>query len=387
MKKPLYIILIILLISIMSCNKNQNSIIESNFKFAQNQYRKMLEKLPDANKLPRTIEENGQLKTVSSSDWTSGFFPGALWYIFEYTNKQNWKNAAEKYTQMLKEERYNSGTHDIGFMMFCSYGNGYRLTKNSAYRDILITSAKTLSTRFDSTVGCIKSWDWNEEVWQFPVIIDNMMNLELLFWASEVTGNPKYHDIAVSHANTTIEHHFRKDYSTYHVVNYDTTTGKVINKQTWQGYADSSCWSRGQAWALYGYTMCYRFTNDNKYLEQAQHIAEYILNHDNLPADMVPYWDFNVPNIPDTPRDASAAAIIASSLYELDNYADNKNYRKAADKILLSLSSKKYKSHRSNFILDHSVGSKPSDSEVNVPLIYADYYFLEANLRKQKFRR
>lgn len=338
---------------------------------------------------PRTLE-NGQLKLVPSRDWTSGFFPGVLWFLCEYTGNKKWLDEARLSTANIEKEKFNRGTHDMGFKVYCSFGTGYRLTKNAQYRDIIIQSARTLSTRFNKTVGCIRSWDFNKERWQFPVIIDNMMNLELLFAATKLTGDSSFYKIAVSHANTTLKNHFRPDYSSYHVVDYDTSTGTVRQKNTHQGYSDASAWSRGQAWALYGYTMCYRETNDASYLQQAQKVADFILNHRNMPSDLVPYYDFDAPGIPNEPRDASAAAVIASALYELARYVpEEKMYRKKADTICANLA-KSYRSpvgENRGFILLHSTGSKPSNSEVDVPLSYADYYFLEALLRARSWAR
>lgn len=337
---------------------------------------------------PRTLE-HGNLKLVSSKDWTSGFFPGELWFLYEATGKKQWREEAEKFTAGIEREKFNGGTHDMGFKIYCSFGTGYRLTKDAHYKDVIIQSAKTLSTRFNPKVGCIRSWDHSRQKWDYPVIIDNMMNLELLFAATKLTGDSSYYEIAVSHANTTMKNHFRKDYSSYHVVDYDTATGKVIKKTTHQGYANESAWARGQAWGLYGYTMCFRETGNQAYLEQADHIASFIMQHPNMPKDLVPYWDFNAPGIPAEPRDASAAAIIASALYELSLYSkQGKEYRRTADKIVQSLT-KYYRApigEARGFILLHSTGSKPSNSEVDVPLSYADYYYLEALLRKKKLK-
>ncbi|MCU0403815.1 MAG: glycoside hydrolase family 88 protein [Chitinophagaceae bacterium] len=337
---------------------------------------------------PRTIE-NGELKMVQSRDWTSGFFPGVLWFLNEYTGKEEWKKQAESYTALLEKEKLNAGTHDMGFKIYCSYGNGYRLTNNAQYKDVIIQSAKTLITRFRPITGTIRSWDHNKDKWGFPVIIDNMMNLELLFAATKLTGDSTFYKVAVSHANTTMKNHFRADNSTYHVVDYDTLTGGVVKKQTHQGYADESAWARGQAWGLYGYTMCYRFTKDMKYLEQAEKIAAFMLNHPNMPKDLVPYWDYNAPNIPKEERDVSAAAILASGLYELSLYTQKgKYYRNTANKIVDALT-KSYRSplgENKGFILLHSVGSKPMKSEVDVPLNYADYYYLEALLRTKRLK-
>jgi rhamnogalacturonyl hydrolase YesR len=335
---------------------------------------------------PRTLEK-GELKVVASGDWTSGFFPGELWYLYAFTHNNNWKQEAEKFTANIEKEKYNGTTHDMGFKVYCSFGTGYQLTKDEHYKQVIIQAAKTLATRFKPTVGTLRSWDHSKDKWGFPVIIDNILNLELLFEATKLTGDSSFYKIAVSHANTTMKNHFRKDFSTYHVVDYDTITGEVVKKTTHQGYADESAWARGQAWALYGYTMCYRETKNPAYLQQAEHVAAFILHHPNMPGDLVPYWDFNAPNIPNEPRDASAAAVIASGLYELSWYSKNeKEYRKAANKIIESLTNKYRSPIRENkgFILLQSTGSKPSNSEVNVPLCYADYYYLEALMRSKK---
>ncbi len=332
---------------------------------------------------PRTIE-NGQLKLVASKDWTSGFFPGVLWYLYEFSQDKGWLPEARDYSAAIEREKANGVTHDMGFKVYCSIGNGYRLTSDPYYREILITAAKTLSTRFNPKTGVILSWDHSRDKWVNPVIIDNMMNLELLFEATKLTGDSSFYKIAVSHANTTIKNHFRADYSSYHVIDYDPNTGAVLKKNTHQGYSHESAWARGQAWALYGYTMSYRYTKDPVYLKQAEHVAKFILNHPNLPKDMVPYYDFNAPGIPDEPRDASAAAVISSALYELAQYSnEGKTYRKKAGQMLHSLATKYIAPIGSSFgfILLHSTGSKPGNSEIDVPLSYADYYYLEALLR------
>ena len=338
--------------------------------------------------MPQTIEDDGSLRVVGTGDWTSGFYPGVLWYIFEMTGDESWKVKATAYTKTLEKEQYNAGNHDVGFRMFCSYGNALRLTGDEEYIPVLVQSARTLISRYYEHVGCIRSWDFNQEIWQCPVIIDNMMNLELLFWATEQTGDSIYREIALSHALTTLENQFRDDYSTVHVVDYDTITGEVRQKNTYQGHADGSAWARGQAWGLYGYTMAYRFTEDPRFLLQAERIADFLLSHPNLPEDGVPYWDFDAPGIPDEPRDVSAAAIITSALYELSTFSEKGSfYRAEADRILKNIWSG-YRSgagENHGFILGHSVGNLPSESEVDVPLNYADYYFLEALIRREKF--
>ena len=338
---------------------------------------------------PRSLTPDGKLILVPSKDWTSGFFPGVMWFLYEFTGDKKWEEQARTFTAQLEKEKLNGGTHDMGFKIYCSYGNGYRLTNDAAYKDIIIQSAKTLSTRFNPKVGCIRSWDHNADKWQFPVIIDNMMNLELLFAATRLTGDSSFYKIAVSHANTTMKNHYRPDYSSYHVIDYDPATGNVLHKHTHQGYAHESAWARGQAWGVYGYTMCYRETKNPKYLEQAENIAAFILNNPRLPKDLIPYWDFDAPNIPNEPRDASAAAVIASAFYELSQYsAKGIYYLKLADQITNNLT-KHYRSpigQNRGFILIHSTGSKPMNSEVDVPLNYADYYYLEALLRAKKLK-
>ena len=335
---------------------------------------------------PRTVEK-GQFKMVVSRDWTSGFFPAELWYFYQYTKDKKWLNLARKYTEDIKKEQYNRGTHDLGFMIYGPFGNGYRLTGDTAYKAVIIQAAKSLSTRFNKTAGVLKSWDHNGDKWKYPVIIDNMMNLELLFEATKMTGDSSFYKIAVSHADHTIKNHFRPDFSSYHVIDYDTLkSGNILQKLTAQGYANESAWARGQAWALYGYTLCFRETKNNAYLAQADGIAGFILNSKVTPADGIPYWDYNDPNIPNVSRDASAAAITASALYELAKYSGNaKKYKAAADKILYSLSTKYTSKIGDNygFILEHSTGHRPAKSEIDVPINYADYYYLEALLRSK----
>ena len=333
---------------------------------------------------PRTLD-NGRLKLVTSRDWTSGFFPGELWLLYGLTGKESWKKQAQEFTAKIEKEKTNRTTHDMGFKVYSSFGTGYSFTKDQQYRQVILEAAATLSKRFNPIAGVIRSWDHSKEKWDYPVIIDNMLNLELLFAATRLSGDSSYYKIAVSHADNTMKNHYRPDYSSYHVVDYDSTTGRVIKKTTHQGFANESAWSRGQAWGLYGYTMCYRETKNKTYLKQAEHIAAFILHHPNLPSDGIPFWDFNAPGIPAEPRDASAAAVIASALYELSSYSTNRTYyRKMADQIMDNLT-RYYRSplgENRGFILLHSTGSKPSNSEVDVPLSYADYYFLEALWRK-----
>ena len=309
--------------------------------------------------------------------------------MYEYTKDDYWKSKAQEFTANIEDQKTNGGTHDMGFKMYCSFGNGYRLTQNTAYKNILLESATTLITRYKPTIGCIRSWDHSRDKWQCPVIIDNMMNLELLYWAFKETGDSVYYDIATNHARTTIKNHFRDDYSSYHVIDYDTINGEVLHKHTHQGYNHESAWGRGQAWGLYGYTMCYRETKLSEFLTQAENIADYIFTNPTLPDDMVTYWDFNAPNIPNEPRDASAAAVMACALYELSMYNVEKatQYKQWADTIINNLS-KNYRAPLNGnygFILLHSTGAH--NFERDVPLVYADYYFLEALLKKEKLEK
>jgi len=380
-------------LSILSVSivKAQKIDVKKAFASAAKQTEVLIKNVDSARKVkpdlvsPRTVE-NGAFKMVVSKDWTSGFFPAELWYFYQYTNDRKWLNLAKKYTEDIKKEQFNTGTHDLGFMIYCPFGNGYRLTNDPAYKAVIIQAAKSLSTRFNVKAGVIKSWDHNGDKWKYPVIIDNMMNLELLFETTKLTGDSSFYKIAVTHANTTMKNHFRPDFSSYHVIDYDTLTGNVRQKLTAQGYANESAWARGQAWALYGYTMCYRETKNKAYLAQADGVAVFILNSKITPADGIPYWDYNDPQIPDVSRDASAASITASALYELAKYSINgKKYKAAADKILNSLITKYTSKIGANygFILEHSTGHRPAKSEIDVPINYADYYYLEALLRSK----
>ncbi len=363
-------------------------VIQSALATSAKQYEWMLAHLPadDKKPLPRTFE-HGQLVTIPPHDWTSGFFPGSLWYLFEATGDAKWRAPAEKFTVLLEPEQFNTKTHDVGFMLYCSYGNGLRLTGNEAYKSILLNGAQSLSTRFNPTVGCIKSWDHGVGRYVFPVIVDNMMNLELMFWAARNGPAERYRDLSIRHADTTIQNHFRADNSSFHVVDYDPASGKVLQRITHQGTADDSAWARGQAWGLYGYTVMYRETKDPRYLAQAQKIAAFVMNHPRLPADKVPYWDFDDVKIPNAPRDASAAAIICCALLELRGYVDAgtaASYTTFAETQLRSLASPAYLAEpgtNGGFLLKHSTGNHPKKSEIDTPLNYADYYFLEALLR------
>lgn len=407
--KPLLpaLALIPLTVACGSKGTEKEDFIRDNTAFATAQTERMLQAAgePTGKNYPRTMKDNGELAITNMYDWTPGFFPGSLWYLYELTGDTKWKDTAEKWTESLEPLKTFTGHHDLGFMMYCSYGNAERLAPKPGYREILIESANSLSTRFNETTRTIKSWnyrkawDGNAE-WFYPVIIDNMMNLEMLFHASKITGDRRYYDIAVEHSESTLKNHVREDFGTYHVVDYDTITGRVLDRGTCQGFSDNSTWARGQAWAIYGFTMVYRETKEAKFLDAAIDLAEFYLK--NLPEDMVPLWDFNVGEAGYTPegnsyavefqeklRDASAAAVTCSALFELSGHANKPEYNSYAIKMLHSLASPEYRAAlgaNADFLLMHSVGSIPHKSEIDKPLVYADYYFLEALIRYRNMK-
>ncbi|MBX3006406.1 MAG: glycoside hydrolase family 88 protein [Melioribacteraceae bacterium] len=341
--------------------------------------------------LPKTVDRFGNLQTCKSDWWVSGFFPGQLWYLYEHSKNEEVKNYAVEFSKRVEREKFTTDNHDVGFIIHCSFGNGFRITKDSTYLEIIKTASNSLITRFNKKIGAIRSWDtgqWNKQ-WQYAVIIDNMMNLEMLLWAAKKFNKPEFYDVAINHANTSMRDHYRSDFSSFHVVSYDTITGAPELKHTAQGYKHESAWARGQSWGFYGFVMMYRFTKDEKYLNQAKSIAGFLINHPRMPEDKIPYWDYDAPNIPDTYRDASAASIMCSALIELSKYVDaelSKKYLAIAETQIRSLYSnfRNAPGNNGNFILKHSVGHMPNNTEVDVPLTYADYYFVEALMRFKK---
>ncbi len=344
---------------------------------ADRQLRKTAEKFSSDQATPRSYKD-GAYKMAPPKDWTSGFFPGSLWQMYALTGDNFFANQAQAYTDKLDGIQSYKGTHDLGFMVFCSYGNQYANFKDDYTAQVIMDAAASLASRRDPQIGLIRSWDFGE--WNYPVIIDNLMNLEMLFWASGNSGDPIYKEVAEQHADLTIKNHFRDDYSAYHVVSYNPD-GSVESQGTFQGFGDGTAWARGEAWALYGYTMCYRCTGEERYLEQARKIAAFVMNHPRTPEDLVPYWDYDAPG--DAPRDASAGAIYASALLELSTMTqgeESQKYFGYAEKLLRSLSSESYlapQGENGGFVLMHCVGHLPANSEVDVPLNYADYYYLE----------
>ena len=390
---------VLLVIAIMAtgiglfAQSNSNAVLKkqiaANLSLAVEQYQ-ILHRNVAADRMPQNFDINtGKMVTSNTKWWCAGFFPGTLWYLYDYSKNTNIQKIAEERLNLMEPEKHFTGNHDLGFMMYCSYGNAYRITKNDKYKKIIDTAAMSLASRFRPKIQSIQSWDSSKN-FKCAVIVDNMMNLELLTWVSNNGGDPRFGEIARIHANTTMERQFRPDNAAYHVLDYSLATGSLLKKTTWQGYSDSSAWSRGQGWAVYGYTMMYRLTKDETYKAQANKIAAFILNHPSYPKDGIPYWDFDAPNIPNALRDASAGAIMASAFIELSGYVAGplkQKYKKAAETILTSLSSPEYlasKGTNGGFLLKHSVGALPLKGEVDMALTYADYYFVEAMLRYLK---
>lgn len=365
-----------------------DTLVAQRLALAATRYHRTAQTLTPADGYPRSTTAEGRWRTVPPGDWTSGFFPGILWQLAAHTGDAQLRARAHAWTWPLTrifEGRYD---HDLGFQFYGSFGQAYRITGDTAYAAPLLRAARLLAARFDPTVGALKSWDWAEQ-WPYPVIADNMMNLELLFWAAAHGGDPAWQALAVRHARTTARDHLRPDGGSFHVVDYDPATGAVRARVTHQGAADSSTWARGQAWLLYGFTMAHRETGDPAFLATARRLADYFIAH--LPADHVPYWDFQAPGRPDAPRDASAAAIAASALLELSTLlaaGEGRPYRQAAEAILTALAAPPYlaRGTDSPSVLLHAVGHHPNGSEVDVGLIYADYYFIEALRRYQHLR-
>lgn len=376
----------------LASEKPMRKVIVESMKIVEKQSLAMADRMKSkSDSLPRTFRDRSDFIASNAHWWASGFYPGVLWYLYEYTGKPEIQQLAESFTARVESQKYTKDNHDVGFILNCSFGNGFRLTHNPKYGEVLATGAKSLATRFRPVCGCIQSWDVSPRKaakgWQIPVIIDNMMNLELLLNVSLQTSDRSYYNLALSHANSTLNNHFRADNSCYHVVSYDSLTGKADKKFTVQGYSDESAWARGQAWALYGFSMMYAQTGIKRYLEQAKKVADYIIHHPNLPKNKIPYWDFNARYIPKDYRDASAGAIMASALLQLQGFVDEplrSQYRQIAETQIRTLSSKEYLAkpgQNGNFLLKHSVGSYPAGEDVDAPEAYADYYYVEALLR------
>lgn len=389
------------ILALFSCNNSGRETMDAHkaLDYCTKQVNRTLAELKangsiDYTMMPRNIMDSldtWHLRKATKEEWIAGFWPGVLWYDYEYTQNPAIRTEAEKFTESLGFlSQIPAYDHDLGFLVFCSYGNGYRLTGNPQYKQVILDTADTLATLYNPTVGTILSWPREVEPnnWPHNTIMDNMINLDMLFWAARNGGDKKLFDIAVAHADKTMECQFRPDYTSYHVAVYDTITGDLIKGVTHQGFADNTMWARGQAWAIYGYTLCYRETKYPRYLDFLQKVTDVYLR--NLPNDYVPYWDFDDPNIPNAPRDASAAAIVASALLEASAFFEGERsdeYWNAAVKMLKSLSSPNYQSGDSkpSFLL-HSTGHLPKGSEIDASIIYADYYYIEALLKYLQFK-
>ena len=393
----------------------EKALIEKGFARAAEQYELMYEATP-LGMYPRTVNNSGETRLIgaeplkSGANWTNGFYPGTLWQLYAYTGEVEWKVKAEKVTRALEVQKDQIYHHDIGFIIMASFGKAYDYCPSEYYKNVIVHAANSQLARFSEITGTTKSWDsWVSRGGtyrtNFPVIIDNLMNLDLLFKAYELTGDEKFLKPALSHADKTMANHIREDGSAFHLVAYNPETGEVDARKTSQGFSDSSAWSRGQAWAIYGFTMCYRFTGKPEYLATAVKAADFFINHKNLPEDFIPYWDFNIGEFTDyewaydpdrfeeEPRDASAAAATASALLELKNYVNDPakaaEYHEAAVRMLTSLASPEYMAERGEnnyFLLKHSVASVPHNSSIDKPEAYADYYFLEALLKLKNDR-
>ncbi len=379
---------------ISSCSSGRFD-ADHHLSYSSTQLFKTLSFIPaDTPNIPRNIKDSiGNWRYVSYKDWTSGFWPGQLWYAYEGTKDDKLKQEAERFTsQLLPLSQEPAFDHDLGFQVFNSYGHAYRLTGKEEYKKVVLRTADTLATLYNPQVGTILSWPRSVPNMEWPqhnTIIDNMINLELLFWASKNGDSKGLYDIAVKHAETTMANHFREDNTSYHAVVYDKHTGKRIKQVTHQGYADETMWARGQSWAIYGYTMVYRETKDEKFLDFAQKVTDVYL--ERLPKDLIPYWDFDAPGIPNEPRDASAAAVTASALLELATFVKDetkaKYYREAAEKMIEELSSANYQSRDKNSaLITHVTGHKPNGTEINTSINYGDYYYIEALVRLKKLQ-
>ncbi|MEO7456534.1 MAG: alginate lyase family protein [Gemmatimonadaceae bacterium] len=369
--------------------RNASDVYEDALRRAAAQVRRTAISLDSAQGYPRITKPDGNFTQVGASAWTSGFFAGTLWYLFQGDRTLEWRQLAERWQAGLEGNKRLTNTHDLGFMLFDSFGHGYLLTGEPHYRDVVMEASRSLATRFNPAVGATKSWNTENvtdarKTWKFPVIVDNLMNLEMLFWAGTHGGDTAWARMARQHALTSARAHVRADGSTAHVALFDPATGALEKTVTWQGYADTSAWSRGQAWAIHGLTAAHGRTRDPELLRTAERAADWFIAH--LPADNVPYWDFRHPAIPNTERDASAGAIAASALYDLARRDDVNaaRYRAAADRILSSLAtSYMAPATPSGAVLLHSTGQRPQGAEVDVGIVYADYFFVEALLRRK----
>ena len=382
-------LLVLLSLSAKPARESMEDLTARVFRVAEKQF-VLLDSQLEEDEFPSSIKKSSLSKTKVSS-WVSGFFPGSLWYVYLYDKDPRFEALAVKLTERMLPVTDKDRSHDIGFQVNCSFGNALRITGDPKWQPAMEKGASLLAGRFKPAAGVTRSWNFSAKgkEWKCPVIIDNMMNLELLMETARLTGADSLRQIAISHAETTMKNHFRPDGTCFHVVDYDPETGEVRSKCTHQGYADDSAWARGQGWALYGFTMMYDKSGRPEFLSQAEKVARMLLGR--LPEDGIPYWDFDAPEIPDEHRDASAGAIMCSAFIKLAGLTSDKKLSKQclamAEKQIRTLASPLYLSapgENCGFLLMHSVGNLPKKSQVDVPLTYADYYFLEALLRWNK---
>jgi len=387
-------LLLVMLISLMiSCKSTQdapsaivdNASINKRLTDLSNKMAVHLESITiDSTKIPRAIAEDGTLIAKNSRQWTSGFFPGTLWQLASHSQNEEILKQARTWSNFIEKEKWDTHTHDIGFKVNNTFGQWNKVEPSKRNNDIIVQASATLIKRFNENVKAIKSWDWGKERWIFPVIIDNMMNLEMLFDATDISGDSIYYQIADQHAQTTLANHFRENHSSYHVVDYDTITGAPRNKLTHQGLNDESTWARGQAWGLYGFAMAYDRTGNEAYFKKAKEIANLFFTHPNMPTDLIPYWDFDALNIPDEAKDVSAAAIAINGLMMLVKH-DSENeekYMKWVNTVIRSLEKEEYQTDKAPFLLGRSTGSVPDSFEVDVPISYGDYFYVQALLQR-----
>ncbi|WP_405607853.1 glycoside hydrolase family 88 protein [Polaribacter sp. Asnod1-A03] len=390
---------LVIFVTIMSCNSPKKEVttkldtfnVKAVLDVSVLKEKQVTKTLVSADSFPRNIDKgNKNWNFVDVKDWCSGFFPGALWFAYEYSGDESTKDQAAKFTLPIKTIAYTKAdNHDIGFMVYGSYGNGYRLTGNKEYKEVLLAAADTLATLYNPKVGSILSWPSQMHKFKHNTIIDNMMNLELLFWAAKNGGSQDLYDIAKSHAEITMKHIVRKDSAVYHVGSFDENTGEFLRGYTHQGYADESMWARGQTWGIYGFSIAYRETGEQAFLDTAIKLTDHYINR--LPEDKIPYWDFDDPKIPNAPKDASAAGVAACGMLELSTLVKDEKlkakYYNAAVSYIKELSTDKYLSGDTNqALLLHSTGHYPNNSEIDVPIVYADYYFMEALVRLNKMQ-
>ena len=397
-----YVIVILLLI-LNSCTSSSDkselkglsaSKVDELIEHAASQYKVLLQNAPDSSQYPFYLNEDGSIFFVEKKNWTSGYVPGVMWYLYANTQDQFWKNQAMRWCTSIESEKLATNKHDTGVMLYTSFGLGHKIGGVKEYKDILIEGADSLLVRYNEKIGLIKSWNSKglQNDWLFPVIIDGMIVLDLPFYAGKFSDNKEMIRKATSHATITMQNHFRDDGSAPHVVDYDPNTGKKRYFDTHQGYSKASSWARGQAWAIYGFPLAYRYTGDRSYLETAMRTADYVFTHENMPDDLIPFWDYLAPEIPDEPRDASAAAIMCAGLLEMCQYLndeDKEKYLNYAQKIIISLSKPEYLCENGDcqgFILKHSVYNKPSGKGVDTPINFTDFYFLEALIRYKELQ-